>query len=87
VKIYFDGGCRPNPGNLETAVVAGGVLHLRTDHGMGDNSDGEWLALIEAARLAQALGVQDAILIGDNKMVIDQASGRAPRISTRFHAH
>jgi ribonuclease HI len=28
VKIYFDGGCRPNPGNIETAVVAAGITLL-----------------------------------------------------------
>ena len=24
-KIFFDGGCRPNPGPIEVAVVAGGA--------------------------------------------------------------
>ena len=29
IKIYFDGGCRPNPGKMETAVVTGGAAeHL-----------------------------------------------------------
>lgn len=28
IKIYFDGGCRPNPGQMETAVVARDVVML-----------------------------------------------------------
>lgn len=87
MKIYFDGGCRPNPGEIETAVTAAGQAYCRTDHGHGDNNDAEWLALLDALRVARELGVRDVILIGDSAMVVDQASGTAPRIPPRFHAH
>ncbi|WP_408588884.1 reverse transcriptase-like protein [Novosphingobium sp.] len=84
MKIWFDGGCRPNPGPIETAVVAGGRTHYRADHGQGDNSDAEWLALIVALELAHDLGVTDVVAIGDSTLVVAQASGAARRIAPRF---
>ncbi|MEG8024321.1 hypothetical protein QP162_07475 [Sphingomonas aurantiaca] len=48
IKLFFDGGCRPNPGKIEGAVVRKGVVHYRHDLGEGDNSDAEWLAAIHA---------------------------------------
>lgn len=77
VKVYFDGGCRPNPGIMELAVVIGGHEHVRRDIGHGSSMDAEWLALIEALSLARSLGLADFILLGDAAAVIRQASGRA----------
>jgi len=87
VKIYFDGGARPNPGKIETAVVAGGRSTIRHDHAHGDNSDAEWLALLDALMLAQNLALRDVLLLGDSQMVVDQALGRAARIAPRFRAY
>lgn len=75
VKIYFDGGCRPNPGALEAAVVARGVTHFFDNMGSGTSSDAEWLALRLALQVAQSLGEHDFDLIGDSLEVIQQASG------------
>ena len=77
IKIYFDGGCRPNPGAMEIAVVVRGVAHI--DHGIGHGTgmDAEWLALIAALRIGQSLGEADYILLGDAAAVIHQATGRA----------
>jgi ribonuclease HI len=86
MKIWFDGGCRPNPGKIVTAVVAGGHVRLRTDHGAGDNNDAEWLALLDALALARGLGVKDLVLLGDSAMVVDHARGRARRVPARFRA-
>lgn len=87
MKVFFDGGCRPNPGAIQTAVVAAGQTRHRTDHGHGDNSDAEWLALIEALSVARQLGVRDLILIGDSTLVVAQASGSARRVAPRFAAY
>jgi len=87
VKIYFDGGCRPNPGKIETAVVAAGRTYHRADHGCGDNSDAEWLALIEALNLARDLCISDVILLGDSAAVVDHASGASRRILPRFYSY
>lgn len=74
-KIYFDGGCRPNPGAMEIAVVAGGVTAIDRDAGAGSSMDAEWLALIAALRLAQARGLADFVLLGDAAAVVAQANG------------
>ena len=84
MKVYFDGGCRPNPGAIETAVVAGGKLFHCTDHSDGDNNDAEWLALIDALRVARDLGLCDVTLLGDSALVVDQVNNVARRTAPRF---
>lgn len=74
LKVFFDGGCRPNPGRIEAAVVVRGVSHLFDDMGLGTNSDAEWLALICALKLSQSLGLHNTELIGDAVEVIQQAN-------------
>jgi len=77
VKIFFDGGCRPNPGAMEVAVVAQGEAHILRDIGRGSSGDAEWLALIHALKIAQSLGATDFVLLGDSASVVAQASGKA----------
>ena len=74
VKLFFDGGCRPNPGPMEAAVVLRGEVHFYGDLGIGNNSDAEWLALIRAAELARSQGLDGAELIGDAVEVVRQAN-------------
>jgi ribonuclease HI len=74
--IWFDGGCRPNPGPIETAVVIAGVADIRQDVGDGDNEDAEWQALLHALDQAAAKGLTDIVLIGDALSVVRQAQGR-----------
>lgn len=87
LKIFFDGGCRPNPGRMEAAVVVRGVAHHFPDLGRGTSADAEWLALIAALRIAQSEGVTDFILLGDSATVIDQANGVAKCRSPGLQAH
>lgn len=84
-KIFFDGGCRPNPGPIEAAVVIKGEVHW-FDLGHGNNQDAEWLALIEAVKLSQALGLEHVELIGDALEVVDHAN-RAMRNSAGEQGH
>lgn len=76
-KIFFDGGCRPNPGAMEIAVACRGVAHVEPDIGFGTSLDAEWLALIAALRLARTLALTDFVLLGDAAVVIAQATGKA----------
>ena len=85
MKVYFDGGCRPNPGVIEAAVVARGVAYYRDDLGTGDNSDAEWCALIFAAQIAEQLGAHDVIFVGDSVLVINQAKGMQKCRSTKLN--
>lgn len=75
IKIYFDGGCRPNPGKMETAVVTGGAAVVVRDAGIGSSMDAEWLALIAALRLARDMELANFILLGDAAGVVEQANG------------
>jgi ribonuclease HI len=77
IKVYFDGGCRPNPGAIEVAVVVAGVSYFFDDLGTGTSGDAEWLALRQALRLAQSLDLEEFDLIGDCANVIAQANGSA----------
>lgn len=77
LKIYFDGGCRPNPGQMETAVFARGIFYHRAACGVGSNNDAEWLALIHAAEIAHIIGARDAALLGDSAFVVAGANGKA----------
>ena len=74
IKIYFDGGCRPNPGKMETAVVTGGAAMVVRDAGIGSSMDAEWLALIAALRLARDLRLTNFVLLGDAAAVVEQAN-------------
>jgi ribonuclease HI len=74
-KIYFDGGCRPNPGTMEIAVVMRGEARIDRDVGQGGSMDAEWLALIAALRLAQTRGLENFVLLGDAAAVIAQVNG------------
>ena len=76
MKLFFDGGCRPNPGMMETAVVARGVVHHRGEVGVGTSHMAEWHALLHALQVACGLGERDVVLIGDAVNVIDQANRR-----------
>ncbi len=75
LKLFFDGGCRPNPGPIEVAVVVRGRTFHRADVGIGTNGDAEWLALLYALDVARELEGTDLLLVGDSAMVVTQASG------------
>jgi ribonuclease HI len=74
-KVYFDGGCRPNPGEMAAAVVVRGTVHHFPGLGCGTNSDAEWLALIHALRIAQVEVASGFDLLGDSALIVDQATG------------
>ncbi len=76
--FFFDGGCRPNPGPIEIAVVHHGRTWLRDDIGSGDNSEAEWRALLFAVRIALDERAIAPLFIGDSTLVVRQAGGLAP---------
>lgn len=74
VKVFFDGGWRPATG-METAVVVCGREYVRQGLGPGSAMEAEWLALIEAVRVAGELGLDEPVFLGDSLAVVSQASG------------
>ena len=87
IKIFFDGGCRPNPGQMETAVVARGITYHQPDCGIGTNNDAEWLALIHAAEIALSISTRNVVMLGDSALVVGQANGVAKCRSQELFAH
>jgi ribonuclease HI len=87
LRIFFDGGCRPNPGMMEIAVVVRGRSYVTHDLGHGTSGDAEWLALLEAIRIARSLDEPDFVLLGDSAMVVDQANGVSKCRSAKLQAH
>jgi ribonuclease HI len=87
LKLFFDGGCRPNPGPIEVAVVARGRTYLKTGLGVGSNDDAEWLALLYALDVARDLGISDPLFVGDSTLVVKQASGAWPCHSPNLQQH
>lgn len=77
MKVFFDGGSRPDPIGMSLAVVIGGRSTVQRDLGPGTSMDAEWLALIHAMRLAHARELIDPVLLGDAAAVIAQATGSA----------
>lgn len=74
-KVFFDGGCRPNPGPIEIAAVVRGQVFIRDDLGHGGNGDAEWMALLHGLEVAQKLGLADFEMVGDSLPVIERANG------------
>jgi len=87
LRIFFDGGCRPNPGMMEIAAVAHGVTYRRGEIGIGGNEEAEWLALLHAVGIAATLGADDVELVGDSRSVINQANGIAKCRDPHMQGH
>lgn len=80
MKIYFDGGCAPNPGQMSSCIVIcpdgeKAQAHTMMDLGYGTNNVAEWSAFIWAAEWAKDNGVKKCVVLGDSMLVIKQASG------------
>lgn len=86
IKIYFDGGHRPQ--GMELAVVLRGAAQRRFLPDQGSAMEAEWRALIWAVETAIAEKITRPLLLGDALGVIQQASGkvRVPSAYAEFFA-
>jgi ribonuclease HI len=84
MKIFFDGGCRPNPGPMEAAAVAAGKTYYAGDLGLGSSHVAEWLALFHAIEVARALRERRVVLLGDSAALVNQANGASKSRDARF---
>lgn len=78
MKLFFDGGCKPNPGKMEVAVVsADGSIKEHQHIHWGTNNEAEWIALLWAMEIAISTGAHGGrvIISGDSKLAISQAQG------------
>ena len=76
MKLYFDGGCQPNPGQMEAAVVSGdgSIQHHQPRLGIGTSNEAEWIGLIGAIKVALSLA-KPVTIHGDSLLVVNQANG------------
>lgn len=88
MRIYFDGGCRPNPGQMDVCIVLDTIQGkpesmsaLRIGH--GTNNVAEWSAALWAAKTAREKGVKNFILMGDSNLVVNQLNG-VFKVSDKF---
>jgi ribonuclease HI len=88
-KIYFDGGCKPNPGAMEYAVVSPDLdyqFHEKIQE--GTNNMAEWIGFLVAVEIARMREIKTVEILGDSNLVISQAKGlwkvKAPELIT-FH--
>lgn len=85
--IYFDGGCRPNPGNMDVCIVllleTGRETKKAISVDQGTNNLAEWTAALWAADAAHTLGLKEFKLLGDSMLVINQLNGSF-KVSSKF---
>lgn len=75
---YFDGGAKPNPGEMEVGlveVVGTKKQPYRQQIGPGTNNLAEWTALIWALEMASAAGHRRIEVVGDSQLVVNQCLG------------
>jgi ribonuclease HI len=73
--LYFDGGCNPNPGQMCCCTSTPDNEFIVEYIGLGTNNIAEWSGLILALTIAINYKVKHIRLIGDSKLVVNQALG------------
>lgn len=80
LKIYVDGSSLGNPGPAGIGVVAcdeeGNIVATRkVSLNAATNNESEYIAIIEALKLARQLGASKVTLLSDSELVVKQLSG------------
>ena len=76
--ISFDGGARPNPGQMAIGCVVHTDRKTWTDYqqlGHGTNNEAEYWALIHGIKLARKMGGTSLEAAGDSELVVRQVQG------------
>jgi ribonuclease HI len=77
-KLYFDGACEPNPGEMGIGVIAFDdknqkILELSEKCGYGTNIKAEYTALIRGLEELSKIYSGDVVASGDSQLVIKQS--------------
>jgi ribonuclease HI len=80
LAVFFDGGCKSNPGDLAVAAVAcspdGRVLvKSARPAGQGSSNVAEYRALAHAICVARLLGARRPLFASDSALVVQQING------------
>jgi len=90
---WFDGSCKPNPGECRIACVIKGPDNFIFEHlesaGYGDSSDAEYLAMIATIRfLHKYMRAGEIVRIhGDSQVVIGDVTAGAAKTSAVLTHH
>ena len=77
--VHFDGSARPNPGVMRIGAVVEcceKVKEISKKVGFGTNNMAEYIALIEALKVARKMGAEGVEVYGDSTIVVEQINGR-----------
>lgn len=77
MKLYFDGGCQPNPGMMEAAIVSDcGTITIHHEKlGHGTNNEAEWISMIMAVTEVADRDLKGVTILGDSMLVVNQSQG------------
>lgn len=73
-RLYFDGGCSPNPGQMRVCIILNGVASMsKLNH--GTNNLAEWTALLWGLSVAIDQRITELDVYGDSQLIVNQANG------------
>ena len=84
--MYFDGGCHPNPGQMDIGLVFTGDINesYYKDLTYGTNNLAEWLSIEAGLEIAISHGITDIDIIGDSEVVVKQMNGEYKVNNAKF---
>ena len=74
--LYFDGGCKPNPGIMEVCTYYNGISNHQRNLGHGTSNQAEWLSFLLTLETAKEYGLKEIKVVGDSTLVVNQANGK-----------
>lgn len=75
MKIYIDGICKPNPGEMGIGVYFEDGTEISEAAGKGTNNEAEYMALLKALQEAKARGLKDITICTDSQLLANQMGG------------
>lgn len=76
MQLYVNGAAKPNPGQIAVAVVGeDGTVIKSYLAGQGTSNDAEYLAVIEALKIAKSYGAKDIIVHTGSRLIINHLNG------------
>ncbi len=75
MKIYIDGICKPNPGEMGIGIYFEDGTEISEAVGKGTNNEAEYIALLKALQEAKARGLRDVTICTDSRLLANQMGG------------
>ncbi len=74
---YFDGACKPNPGQMKIGFLikdpnGKNIIEGTEKMGFGTNNQSEYLALLELSKQLVKLKINNVKMKGDSQLVVNQ---------------